>query len=217
MEMLIAFIPAVVALMVVPGPDMAYCVASGVSYGKRGAFFSALGVGLGGMVLTVVTAGLIFAAHGIDARLTLAIQAGGCLYLLYLSAKIIAARHSADGEGVQVVKATERQMIMRGIITNISNPKALVFFLSFIPQFIPAAAENPAFYAIWLGMLLCAIGVTMNFGFGLIGTVASPLDRIVVFERSLGQILISVVFFVVAIGFLVNIIREIAVPSLMTT
>lgn len=208
MEMLMAFIAAVVALMVVPGPDMAYCVASGVSYGKRGAFFSALGVGLGGMVLAVVTAALIFAAHGIDPRLTLAIQTGGCLYLLYLGAKIIAARHSTDGE-VQIVKATEFQMIMRGIITNISNPKALVFFLSFIPQFIPAATDNPALYAIWLGMLLCAIGVTMNFGFGLIGTMASPLDRIVVFERSLGQIIISVVFFVVAIGFLVNIIREI--------
>lgn len=211
MEIFGAFTMAVVALMIVPGPDMAYCIASGISYGKRGALFAALGVGLGGLVLTFLTAGVIYAAHGIDERLILAIQAAGCIYLLYLSAKIISARHSEDSGGTQAIRASGREMLARGVITNVSNPKALVFFLSFIPQFIPVTAENPTLYAIWLGALLCVIGVTMNFGFGLIGTAASPLNRIIIYERSLGQILLSVIFFVVAIVFLIIILRTIIV------
>lgn len=205
MEMLGAFTMAVVALMVVPGPDMVYCISSGLSYGKRGALFSAIGVGLGGLVLTFATAGIIYAAHGVDGRLTLTIQIGGCIYLLYLSFIIIASRQSKESAGTQATHATTRQMLTRGMITNISNPKALVFFLSFIPQFIPVTADNPALYSIWLGVLLCAIGVTMNFCFGLLGSVASPLDSVFIFNRSLGQILLSMVFFVVAISFLINI------------
>jgi len=208
MDTLIVFLMAVIALMIVPGPDMAYCIASGLSYGKRGAFYASLGVGIGGVILALATAALIYAAHVIDDRMTMAIQVVGCLYLLYLSAKIIIPRHT-EGGGLQAIQATSGEMMMRGIVTNLSNPKALVFFLSFIPQFIPLGTDRPELYALWLGLLLCIVGVTMNFGFGLLGTAASPLNRVVFLQRSLGQYLLSLVFMIVALGFLVSIVRSV--------
>jgi len=204
MDTMVTFLMAVIALMVVPGPDMAYCIASGMSYGKRGAFFSALGVGLGGVILAGTTAILVFIAHGINSNLFLIIQLLGCIYLLYLGLKILAPKHSEE-KNILAVSATPIEMIMRGIITNVSNPKALVFFLSFIPQFIPHHTSQPAFYALGLGLLLCLIGVTMNFGFGLTGTTMTPLGRIIFWQRSLMQYVLSSVFFSIAIVFLINI------------
>ncbi|MCY4318686.1 MAG: LysE family translocator, partial [Alphaproteobacteria bacterium] len=48
-ETLIPFLLAVLALLIVPGPDMAFVMANGIAYGRRGAFFSALGISSGGL------------------------------------------------------------------------------------------------------------------------------------------------------------------------
>jgi len=209
MDSLFTFVMAVVALMVVPGPDMAYCIASGLSYGKRGAWFAALGVGLGGVVLAIATAVLVWVAHGVDSRLLLVIQLGGCLYLLYLSVKIIAPRHTDGDDTIAPIETTPVQMLTRGVVTNLSNPKALVFFLSFIPQFIATDAESPALHALGLGLLLCVIGTVMNVGFGLAGTTAKSLNQVVFLHRSLAQIVLALVFFVIALVFLVDIARSV--------
>jgi len=205
-DSLINFVLAVFALMVVPGPDMAYCVASGVSYGKRGAFFSAVGVGLGGVILAIATAVLLFAANMVDTSLLWIIQVGGCFYLFYLGIKIIMPRH-IEASGNFVVKAKAIDMLLRGVVTNVSNPKALVFFLSFIPQFVPQHTEQPAFYALGLGLLLCTIGTAMNFGFGLAGTAVTPLSRVLFLQRSLMQYMLSGVFLTIAVSFLLRMTR----------
>jgi len=196
---------AVIALMLVPGPDMAYCIASGLSYGKRGAVFAALGVGLGGLVLTGLSATLIYAVADIDDRLIKILQISGCLYLIYIGFKIIQSHHVDRDERI-IVKANGIQMLLRGIVTNISNPKALIFFLSFIPQFIPTGTHNPAMHTLWLGCLLCMIGTIINCVFGIVGASITPLNRVVLAGRSLGQIVLAAVFLTIALFFLFHIV-----------
>ena len=61
-EIFLPFVTAVLVILVIPGPDMALVVANGVHMEKKGAFFSSLGISVGGMVLTLATAIIVATA-----------------------------------------------------------------------------------------------------------------------------------------------------------
>ena len=193
-EVLVPFIAAVLVLMVIPGPDMAVLIANGMSYGRRGAFFTALGVSLGGMVWAVLVA-LIVTATAVNDRLLGGLQFLGCLYLLWLAFTTI-RKPSTSGEAR--AEPSSGNLLVRGAVTNLSNPKAAVFFGAFIPQFIPDGAASPALYAFWLGSLLCAIGLVANTCIGMAGSTLKFLDRVGPFHRSWSQWILSATFLGVA-------------------
>ena len=149
-EILLPFTIAVLALLIIPGPDMALVVANGAAYGTRGAFFSSLGISSGGLVLAFITAIIVATALSINARLLMVIQIFGCLYLLYIALITILPRASGDLAHQNAAPSTGN-LFFRGVITNISNPKALIFFTAFIPQFIPETAAHPPLFAFALG------------------------------------------------------------------
>ena len=148
-ETLIPFLLAVLTLLIIPGPDMAFVMANGIAYGRRGAFFSALGISSGGLVLAVATALLVAATLAISPSALLALQLAGCLYLLYVATRTIVPRPGPAG--ICAPAPTSGNLFLRGVVTNVSNPKALIFFSAFIPQFIPDDATGPALYAFLLG------------------------------------------------------------------
>ena len=86
-ETLTPFLLAGLALLIIPGPDMAFVMANGIAYGRRGAFFSALGISAGGLVLAAATALLVAATFAISPSVLLALQLVGCLYLLYVATR----------------------------------------------------------------------------------------------------------------------------------
>ena len=96
-ETLIPFLLAVLTLLIIPGPDMAFVMANGIAYGRRGAFFSVLGISSGGLVLAVATALLVAATLAISPSALLALQLAGCLYLLYVATRTIVPRPGARG------------------------------------------------------------------------------------------------------------------------
>lgn len=201
-EPLIPFLSAVLALLIIPGPDMAFVMANGIAYGRRGAFFSALGISAGGLVLAVATALLVAATLAISPSVLLALQLVGCLYLLYIAIRTILPRPRHAGTSVPVPNSGN--LFLRGVITNISSPKALIFFSAFIPQFIPAEATEPALYAFLLGALLCFIGGVVNFGIGATGMLFSGLNQVGLLGRSWSQWIIAVVFVSISVTFAVQ-------------
>lgn len=201
MDLVLQFLLAVLVLMLIPGPDMAYVAASGIAYGSRGALVAALGIGSGGLVLTATTAAVVAAAATIDERLMTTIQLVGCVYLLYLAVRTILP--PADGGGAAKTNAPSHgDLFLRGVVTNVANPKALVFFLAFIPQFVPADAASPALAALLLGVLLCAVGTTINFLIGVSGAALGRFTGRVVLGRSVGQWVVAGVFGAIAISYL---------------
>ena len=163
------YIAAVVVLMLTPGPDMIYIVSNGIAYGKRGGLYSALGVGIGGLILTLVSAFGVSALVELFPGSLLFIQYAGACYLLYLAVQIW--RSPPDDARALESASAQKALLLRGILVNVLNPKALVFFMAFIPQFVDRELDNTAYQIIFLGVLLTAIGTVINSVFGLFGGV----------------------------------------------
>ncbi len=198
-ETLIPFLLAVLALLILPGPDMAFVLANGIAYGRRGAFYSALGISAGGLVLAIAAALLVAATLAISPSALLALQLAGCLYLLYIAMRTILPR--VGPADTCAPAPTSGNLFLRGAVTNISNPKALIFFSAFIPQFIPDDAAGPALHAFLLGALLCSVGGAVNFAIGASGTLFSGLNRHGLLGRSWSQWIVFAVFVSISIAF----------------
>ena len=200
LEVLVPFTAAVLALLVIPGPDMALVVANGVAYGKRGAFFSSLGISCGGMVLALVVAVILATALSINEKLLTFVQLAGCLYLLCIAVATIYPEASNEADRT-AAEPSKGNLFLRGVVTNISNPKALIFFSAFIPQFIPDASSNPPVFAFALGTLLCLIGFGVNFAIGATGSMLSGLNKVAFAGRTWTQWIICVVFVAISLVF----------------
>lgn len=201
-EILPQFIIAVTVLLVIPGPDMAYCVASGISHGARGALSAAVGVGVGGLVLSLCVALIIFFAGSYDLKFFNFLQVLGSLYLLYLGVSILTAK--PDLNRAESKSVAQYNIFLRGMVTNLSNPKALVFFVSFIPQFIPLEAQSPHWLALTLGAVLCAIGTSVNYLFGLAGVSLQSATSVTIRNRPLVDYITAILFITIAVIFLRN-------------
>ena len=125
------------ALIVTPGPAVMLVVSQGLRRGTAGALWSAAGVLVANALYFAISGtgvGALLAASG---RLFMAIQWAGAAYLLYLAAVALlrpslpALRGTADGPGPD-----RRGLVFRGLVLQMSNPKALLFFVAILPQFI---------------------------------------------------------------------------------
>jgi len=128
---LLAFLPAALALNLTPGADMLFCLGQGVRAGSRSAWAASAGISLGGMV-HVFIAGMGLGA--VIAALPWAfdvIRWIGVAYLLYLAAKTLRGGASDAPEPQAVSRA-----FRTGFIVNLTNPKVILFVLAFVPQFV---------------------------------------------------------------------------------
>ncbi|AOJ11729.1 LysE family translocator [Burkholderia mayonis] len=161
------FIAAVMALLMSPGPNMAFVIAHGAAYGLRGGIAAALGIGAADLVLTALTAAGVAAAVAAWPPSFDLIRYAGAAYLLWMAYK--AVRHPGSlGE----VAATERSLWsvgMRAMLNSLSNPKALLFFIVFLPQFVGRHGASVAGQLVTLGCVLTAISVTFHSLLGAAG------------------------------------------------
>ena len=154
MSVLPAFLLAVVVILVTPGPDMAFLVATGINQGRRAAVRGAFGV------TTAMTIWVLVSATGLGVALTQlpaaldAIRLGGAGYLLFLA--FTTWRHA--GEAIAESHAAPH-VFRRGFLVNLTNPKVALFFVAFLPQFLGATSEHPFGQILMLGLLLQLIGL----------------------------------------------------------
>ena len=135
LSLYLAFIGAVIALGLLPGPNMALIVANSVAYGPRYGFLTLAGTSVALMLQLAITglglAELLRAAGGAFEVLRWA----GVAYLLYLG--IVQWRATAaDLAGVQAQPRSVRGIVSRAMLVSLTNPKTRLFFAAFFPQFI---------------------------------------------------------------------------------
>ena len=139
-QSLIAFTLAAALLTVTPGLDTALVLRTAAAEGARRAFAAALGICLGCLAwgaLVAVGLGMLLEASELA---FLALKWIGAAYLLYLGLRLIfAPREAETGEA-----APRANWFLRGLLTNLLNPKVGAFYVSFLPQFIPAGAGVPS-------------------------------------------------------------------------
>ena len=178
--LLLAFIPAALALNLTPGADMMFSLAQGMRAGGRAAVLASAGISLGVMVHAGIAGlglGALIAAHpaAFDA-----IRWLGVAYLLWLAVR--AVRQGPVSSNMRPARAAFRQ----GFIVNLTNPKVILFVLAFLPQFIDPMRPVPAQF-LTLGAVLAVGGFFINAGVGLAaGGIGRRLAQSAGFARALG-------------------------------
>lgn len=134
------FVLAALLLNITPGADTIYILSRAASGGRRCGVVSALGISTGILGHTVLAALGLSAILAVSARAFMAVKLLGAGYLVFLGVKTLlrkdAALAAGNGEKPGNLWAVYRQ----GVLTNLLNPKAAVFFLAFLPGYVDANA-----------------------------------------------------------------------------
>jgi threonine/homoserine/homoserine lactone efflux protein len=164
---LLVFAAAVMALLLSPGPNMAFVMAHGMTYGLRVGAAAALGIGLADLILTVLT------ATGVTAVVTAwppsfdLIRYAGAAYLLWMAYR--AMRRPGELGQVAASQATLRSVFVRAMLNSLLNPKALLFFMVFLPQFADPSKGPVGQQLVMLGCALTAISTSFHTLLGAVG------------------------------------------------
>jgi RhtB (resistance to homoserine/threonine) family protein len=168
---LLTFIAAAALLTITPGADTAMVLRTAAARGQRSGAAAALGIGLGCLFWGVgaalgLTALLAASELGFTVLKTL-----GAAYLLWLGLNLLRhPRHSLSPLAGQQAGGLW-PAFRRGLLTNMLNPKVGIFYITFLPQFIPQGVNVAAF-----SLLLAAIHVLLSLlWFSLLIALTLPL------------------------------------------
>ncbi|WP_100751635.1 LysE family translocator [Vibrio salilacus] len=170
------YLTAVVALLLLPGPDMLLIASSSMSYGKKVGIFASLGNATSGIILTLLAALGVSALIAMSPIALKVLHFLGGAYLLKMGWDCVRAS-AADapdlGEGSKVATT----FYQRALVSNLLNPKALVFFVMFLPQFVSSNINaTSGEQMLVLGLLLNVLGLLFNLLLvALVGTIGKPL------------------------------------------
>ena len=200
---LLMFTLAAGLLTIVPGLDTALVLRTAALEGSRRAMFAGLGICCGclawGLAASIGLGALLSAS-----RLAYtAMRIAGACYLIFLGTKMLLRKysppHAMDDIAPAAVReaapiASTRRWFIRGLLTNLLNPKVGVFYVTFLPQFIPAGVG-----VIWFGVSLAAIHATEGIiWFALLTVATRPLSRwlrrpgvATTLERATGAVLVG--------------------------
>lgn len=161
------YVFAVLLLNITPGPDTAYIVGRSISQGRAAGLVSSLGISTGGCVHVLAT------ALGLTALLTASttaftvVKAIGALYLGYLGVRMLMTAPerldlAASGASASAQRRPLRALFTQGFLTNVLNPKVVMFFLSFLPQFVDPHTEHKTAALLVLGAIFVAMSTMWN-------------------------------------------------------
>lgn len=169
---IIYFVTASFIFTIAPGPDLIFLITQTYNHGARAGLPTAMGLALGNLIHTLAAAlgiSLIFQA---SATAFSVLKILGAAYLLFLAYEVMVKR-TADSS--QSIMRSQQSLFLRGILMNVLNPKVVLFYLAFLPQF-----ATPGTTTIWLEMLFFGVLFTLIvlITFGSIGLFAGYLQKL---------------------------------------
>ena len=169
--MTLEYLATSIIVILLPGTGVLYTLAFGLGKGWRGSVLAALGCTLGILPhIAASVAGLAALLHTSALAFQL-VKYLGVAYLLYMAWEVLRA-----GGALQVSGRTDTVSpvrIMRdGFLLNILNPKLSLFFLAFLPQFVPASAADATAYMLGLAGIFMALTFVVFVGYGACAAAA---------------------------------------------
>ena len=166
------FLLAVLALFVSPGPNMAFVLSHGVAMGPRAGFAAGLGIAAADLVHTVCAASGVTALVAAWPPAFDLLRHAGALYLLWLA-------WQALRRGTALPGASDRaggfwRIVRQAWLNNLVNPKALLFFMVFLPQFVDPSRGSVPLQLVLLGLTLSLAGLLFNT---LLGACSGQVGR----------------------------------------
>lgn len=204
------YLTTVIALLLIPGPDMLLIASSSLSYGKRVGVYASFGNATSGLILTLLAAMGVSAIIAMNPMALEVLRILGAAYLLKMGWDCIRSS-AAEAPEIAQQKNLAKLLYRRAVFSNLLNPKALIFFVLFLPQFVSTqltASSGEQMLA--LGLLLNVMGLLFNLLLvALVGSVGKPLLKNEKF-RTYQNKFMGVIFFVLAIWLLVSQVQNIS-------
>lgn len=199
---LLLFAVSTFLVAITPGPDQIYIATRSMAQGLGAGFVSALGIYTGILLhIGAVVFGLsvVLAASPVAFAV---MQICGSSYLIYLGIRALLESNSPTNTPLETLITPQEINLLRiyldGIIINILNPKAMLFFLAFLPQFVDPSLGNIRVQMLYLGLVAIIVGFPVDAGIGLLfATLKNWLERHHQFRTiamSLGKWFTGIVF-----------------------
>ncbi|WP_269582269.1 LysE family translocator [Roseibium sp. Sym1] len=163
---LLAFTAAALVLTITPGPDMTLFMSKTLTQGRLAGFAAVLGATAGLIVHTILAAVGVSALLAASALAFTLLKIVGAVYLIWLAYQAIRNGTSFSLEAAKAPKQPFHRVWLQALGVNILNPKIVLFFVTFLPQFVSASDPSAVgkllflgFYFVLLGMPICALMV----------------------------------------------------------
>jgi threonine/homoserine/homoserine lactone efflux protein len=171
------YVAASLALILTPGQDMIYVIGRSLAQGRIAGLCSAIGVIIGILVHTALAAIGVGAILQASETLFTVLKLAGAAYLVYLGIRMVLTREVAIDTSAGDARGTRLRLVMQGILSNVTNPKIILFFFAFLPQFVDPASAHPTRELVALGVLYALLGLPVKCGVALIAARLSDRMR----------------------------------------
>jgi threonine/homoserine/homoserine lactone efflux protein len=179
-----AFLAAAVLVTLAPGPDNLMVLSIGMARGRKPGVAFGLGCALGCLnhtLLAAIGVGALIAASPLAFS---ALKVTGGLYLVWLGVQAIRHARPVGASSAEAAPAERPlRLFAKGLFANAINPKVVLFFLSFLPQFVDASRGNAGWQMLQLGLVFTLETVLI---FGTIGWFAGSVGERLARNPSLG-------------------------------
>jgi len=156
-ELFAAFCAAAIALVLLPGPVVTLVVANSLKHGTRTALYSVTGASTGNAILIVMAAIGISSILAVISDVFEIIRWLGAAYLVYLGVREWRDRGAVLEDGQAAPARPGKVLFWQGVLIAITNPKAILFYIAFFPQFIdPTLAAAPQLAAMTVAFIVIA-------------------------------------------------------------
>jgi threonine/homoserine/homoserine lactone efflux protein len=165
---LLTYSLACIVLFITPGPDMSLFLARTMSGGRMAGVASVLGASAGCLVHTLLAAVGLSAIIAASATAFTVIKVVGALYLAWLALDAIRNGSALNVRDDGTPPASFARTFWMGVMINLSNPKVVLFFVTFLPQFVaandPAVTGKLAFLGVYFVVFTLPLAVLMILG-----------------------------------------------------
>jgi threonine/homoserine/homoserine lactone efflux protein len=172
-EQFLGFLTAAILITLSPGPDNMMVLGVGIAKGRARGIAFGLGCALGCLNHTLLAVIGVSALIAASPTAFTALKIAGGLYLIWMGIGALRSRGVAQAAGV-VPDESARQLFFKGLLANAINPKVVLFFLSFLPQFVVAARGDANWQIAWLGLIFTVQAALL---FGLLGYFSGAIGQ----------------------------------------
>ena len=170
------FLITSLVVVLIPGTGVVFTVSVGLAQGRRASVFASLGCTLGILPHLLATVLGLAAVMHTSALAFQLLKFAGVAYLFYLAWATWRDRSAFAVQEVQA-KAGTVSLVAKAFLLNILNPKLTLFFLAFLPQFVPPGSASPVLHLLGLS----AVFMAMTFGvFVVYGLLAHSFRKAVI-------------------------------------
>ena len=197
---LLAFALTALIIEITPGPNMTYLAALSLSGGMRTGFAAVAGIATGLLTYGIVAALGLAAVIDSSPLLYGLLRWGGVAYLLWLAWQAWSSEHETSPDATDGPDGEPWIAFRRGLITNLLNPKAAVFYVAVLPEFIRPGGGSVMSQTLALSVVYVTIATAIHAG---IVTLAGSLQSMVAASNSRRMVrrLLALALVIIAIWF----------------